>query len=104
MILEKISKEILNWPRVTIDQHRFGGTEFRIGKREMGHIHGNRLADLPFPMQIRNQLIESGRASSHHVLPKSGWVSKWIRGEDDLSEVVELFRMQYERLNQSSKT
>lgn len=104
MILEKINKEILNWPGVTIDEHRFGGTEFRIGKREMGHIHGDRLADLPFPMQIRNQLIESGRASPHRVLPKSGWVSKWIRGEDDVSEVVELFRMQYERLNQYSKT
>ena len=57
MILEKISKEILNWSGVIIDQHRFGGTEFRIGKREMGHIHGNRLADLPFLMQIRNQYV-----------------------------------------------
>ncbi|MEZ0270137.1 MAG: luciferase family protein [Nitrososphaeraceae archaeon] len=33
MILEKISKEIMNWPGVTTDQYRFGGTEFRIGKR-----------------------------------------------------------------------
>lgn len=98
MILEKISKEIMDWPGVTTDEHRFGGTEFRIGKIEMGHIHGDRLADLPFPMQIRNQLIESGRASPHHVLPKSGWVSKWIRGENDIAEVVELFRMQYKRL------
>ncbi|HXV88117.1 MAG TPA: luciferase family protein [Nitrososphaeraceae archaeon] len=98
LILEKISKEILSWPGVTTNPHRFGGTEFRLGKRELGHIHGERLADLPFPMQIRNQLIESGRASLHHVVPKSGWVSKWIKGEDDITEVVKLFRMQYERL------
>lgn len=98
MILEKISKEILSWPGVTTDLHRFGGTEFRLGKRELGHIHGDKLADLPFPMQIRNQLIESGRASPHHVLPKSGWVSKWINGEEDVTEVVKLFRMQYERV------
>ena len=99
LILEKINKEILRWPGVTTGQHRFGGTEFRVGKREMGHIHGDKLADLPFPMQVRNQLIESGRALPHHILPESGWVSKWIRNEEDVSEVVELFRMQYKRLN-----
>ena len=99
LIQEKISKEILSWPGVTTGSHRFSGTEFRVGKREMGHIHGDKLADLPFPMQVRNQLIESGRASPHHVLPESGWVSKWIRSEEDISEVVELFRMQYKRLN-----
>ena len=93
MILEKISKEILNWPGVTTDLHRFGGTEFRLGKRELGRIHGDKLADLPFPMQIRNQLIESDRALQHHVMPKSGRVSKWIKGEDDITEVVKLFRM-----------
>lgn len=99
LILEKINKEILSWPGVTTGQHRFGGTEFRVGKREMGHIHDDKLADLPFPMQVRNQLIESGRALPHHILPESGWVSKWIRNEEDVSEVVELFRMQYKRLN-----
>jgi hypothetical protein len=99
LILEKINKEILSWRGVTTGQHRFGGTEFRVGKREMGHIHGDKLADLPFPMQVRNQLIESGRALPHHILPESGWVSKWIRNEEDVSEVVELFRMQYKRLN-----
>ena len=99
LILEKINKEILSWPGVTTGQHRFGGSEFRVGKREMGHIHGDKLADLPFPMQVRNQLIESGRALPHHILPESGWVSKWIRSEEDVSEVVELFRMRYRRLN-----
>ena len=41
----------------------------------MGHIHGDKLADLPFPMDQRNKLVNSGRASPHHVLPQSGWVS-----------------------------
>ena len=102
LILEKISKEILSWPGVTTDLHRFGGTEFRVGNRELGHIHSDKLADLPFPMQIRNQLIESGRASPHHVLPKSGWVSKWIRGEENITEVMKLFRMQYKRVKGKS--
>jgi hypothetical protein len=49
----------------------------------MDHIHGNRLADLPFQMKIRNELVNSGCTSPHHVLPHSGWVSYWIdKGED----------------------
>ncbi|MDW0127887.1 MAG: luciferase family protein [Nitrososphaeraceae archaeon] len=63
MILEKISKEIMNWPGVTTDQHRFGGTEFRIGKREIGHI-GDRLADLPFPMQVLYSVLTYSRNSN----------------------------------------
>jgi len=47
---EKISKEILSWSGVTTGSIRFGGIEFCIEKREMGHIQGDTLADLPFPM------------------------------------------------------
>ncbi|HEX2305410.1 MAG TPA: luciferase family protein [Nitrososphaeraceae archaeon] len=98
-IIGAIEKEILSWPGVTRQPHRFGGIEYRIGKREIGHVHDSSLADLPFPMEIRDYLVESGRVLSHHVLPQSGWVSKWIKDEDDLTQVIELFRMEYEHLN-----
>jgi hypothetical protein len=65
IILEKIKKELLSWPNVTVEQHRFGGIEFRINKKEMGHIHGDRLADLPFPMKTRDDLVYSGRVYLH---------------------------------------
>ena len=38
------------------------------------------LLDLPFPVKIRNELVESGRAEVHHVLPESGWVKPWHKG------------------------
>ncbi|HKG89856.1 MAG TPA: luciferase family protein [Nitrososphaeraceae archaeon] len=101
-ILETIKKEILSWPYVTAEAHRFGGIEFCLSKREMGHIHGDRLADLPFPMSMRNELVNSGRVRTHHVLPQSGWVSYWIRGEDDIPAVIELFKLQYQRLKPKS--
>ena len=97
-IIESIEKEILSWPYVTSEPHRFGGIEFRLNKKELGHIHGDSLADLPFPMSIRNDLVNSGRVSPHHVLPKSGWVSYWIRDEADIDAVIELFRLRYEQL------
>jgi hypothetical protein len=99
MILEKIKKEILSWPNVTAEQHKFGGIEFRLNKRELGHIHGDRLADLPFPMKTRNELVSSGRVSPHHVMPQSGWVSYWIeKGEEDVVAIIGLFRLRYEQL------
>jgi hypothetical protein len=55
--------------------HRFGGIEFRLGKRELGHIHGDSLLDIPFPMNVRNELVDKGEVEKHHILPDSGWTS-----------------------------
>jgi hypothetical protein len=93
-----IEREVLSWPSVTAHTHRFGGIEFRIGRREIGHLHGGRLADLPFPGRIRQELVAAGQASPHHVLPKSGWVSYHIRSPEDVPHVLELFRLNYDRL------
>jgi hypothetical protein len=50
-------------------------------------------------MSVRNELVNSGRASPHHVLPQSRWISYWIeRAEEDVPAVIELFRMRYEQL------
>jgi luciferase-like monooxygenase len=57
----------------------------------MGHIHGDRLADLPFSMDIRNKLVNSGRLSAHFLL-QSGWVSYWIKGEQDTPNVMSYSR------------
>lgn len=94
---EQIAQEVASWDGVVAMPHRFGGVEFKAGRREIGHLHGSRLADIPFPVAIREQLVAGGRAKPHHVLPKSGWISYWIRGADDIAPVIELFRMSYQR-------
>ena len=94
---ERITAEVLGWEGVTSAPHRFGGVEFLLGNRELGHLHGDRLADLPFPRRVRDELVESGRAQPHHVLPDTGWVSFWIHGEEDAPRAIELFRLSYER-------
>ena len=63
----------------------------------MGHVHGDRLADLPMPRRLHDDLIAAGRARPHHVLPDTGWISVFIDGPDDAGNVVELFRLQYDR-------
>jgi Family of unknown function (DUF5519) len=98
VILESLRQELLSWDGVSEHPHRFGGVEFRYKKKEMGHMHGDKLADLPFPKAVRDELIEAGLAKQHHVLPDSGWVSYWIKGEEDLPHLLKLFKMQYDRM------
>lgn len=92
-----IRGEILSWPGVTEAPHRFGGIEFRIGKRELGHLHGDYLADLPFPVRVREELVRDGKAMPHHILPQSGWVSYPIRDAAAVPGAIALFRLAYER-------
>jgi hypothetical protein len=96
-ITAQIRAEVAAWEGVTVEPHRFGGIEFRVGLRELGHLHGARLADLPFPVRVREQLVADGRAQPHHILPESGWVSYVIRDASDVAPVIELFRLNYER-------
>jgi len=93
----QIEREVSSWEGVAVLPHRFGGVEFRVGRRELGHLHGSRLADLPFPVKIRERLVASGRARPHHILPESGWVSVDICNATDVAGVIALFRMNYDR-------
>jgi hypothetical protein len=96
-IAERIQREVASWPQVTVEAHGRVIVFFRVGAREIGHLHGNRLADLPFPVRIREKLVAEGRADLHYVHPRSGWVTCYIRGEDDIDAIIELFRLNYER-------
>lgn len=102
-IFDSIKLELMSWPGVTSQPHRFGGTEFRFNGRELGHLHGGELADLPFPKDVARKLIGEGRAFPHHVLPESGWISYYINSHEDLRNVIDLFRLQYERIKSYSK-
>jgi hypothetical protein len=63
-IAQTIEQKILKWPGVTTEPNRFGGIEFLVDKKEMGHLHGERLADLPFPVEIKKSLVSTSIASS----------------------------------------
>ena len=84
-----IEREVGSWPGVTVHPHRFGGVEFRLGRRELGHLHTT-WADLPFTARIREMLLETGRA-----LPHKAGVNGWVSVE--LDDAVELFELSYER-------
>jgi hypothetical protein len=71
---QSIKATVSAWEGITSHPHRFGGTEYRLGDREIGHVHGDGLVDIPFPTSVRNELVVTGQVVPHHVLPESGWV------------------------------
>ena len=95
--VNQIESVVLTWEGVESVPHQFGGREFRVGRRELGHLHGERLLDLPFPVAIREQLVREGRAEPHHILPETGWVSFHIRQSSDVTHAIELLRLNYDR-------
>jgi hypothetical protein len=100
---EKIHAALQDCPGITSRPHRFGGTEYCLGRREIGHIHGDSLVDIPFPKEVRNDLVTAGRAEPHHILPESGWVSVYLKQATDVDRAIELLRLSFEIAEQRAK-
>jgi hypothetical protein len=92
----EIVNAVVAWPGVESHPHRFGGTEFRLGRREIGHIHGDHLVDIPFPKRVRDEVVGAGRAEPHHLLPETGWVSFYLRAPADVAQAVDLLRLSFD--------
>jgi hypothetical protein len=101
---KQIIDTLLKWDGMEAHPHRFGGTEFRIGKREIGHIHGDSLVDIPFPKKVRDEIVAVGKAQPHHILPDSGWVSFYLKQDEDVGRAIQLLHRSYKlALKQRSK-
>jgi predicted DNA-binding protein (MmcQ/YjbR family) len=90
-----ITQAVIAWEGVSVQPHRFGGVEYVIGKREIGHIHGDHLVDIPFPKKVRDEIVQAGLAQAHHILPESGWVSFYLREPEDVGQALALLAESY---------
>ena len=90
-----VRRELLGHPGVTEGAHRFGGIVFHLGRRELGHLHGETVADLPFPPHLRDELVASGRVAPGHG-DSDRWVSRRVEGPEDVEQIVALFALSYE--------
>jgi Family of unknown function (DUF5519) len=104
--VDALTGEVGFWAGVEVGEHRYGGREFHLGRRELGHVHafeGECFADIPLPRAVRDELIAAGRAKPHHVLPDSGWTTVPIHTLADLRNVVEILRSSYDRASQKER-
>jgi luciferase-like monooxygenase len=91
-----IEREVLNWPGTTSEPGRFGATSFRYGKREIGHVHRDRIADLPVTREMREEILARGRARPHRA-GVMGYISYPIENPEDVSVVLEILSRNYDR-------
>ena len=94
---ETIAAEVASWQGVTTQPGPFGATSFMLGRRELGHVHGDSVADFAFPRRIADMLVETGRARPHRWTDSPGVVSRDLETDEDAADVIELFRLAYER-------
>ena len=92
-----VRRELLAHPDVTEATHRFGGIVFHLGRHEIGHLHGETVADLPIPRHVRHELVAAGRLSAAHIGTDPAWMSRRVDGPQDVAEIVALFRISLER-------
>ena len=94
----QITAEVTSWPGVEAGPGSRGEYAFTVGRRQIGHLHGDRAAHFSFPKAVWTELYEQGRVDYHPVFPgKPGHASRRIESEDDVRDVIELLRLNYDR-------
>jgi Family of unknown function (DUF5519) len=95
----QITEEVTSWPGVEAGPGRRGEFSFKVGRREIGHLHGDHAAHFGFPKQVWAELFEQGRIDYHPVFPgRAGFASRRIEDQDDVRDVIELMRLNYDRI------
>ena len=96
---ERITQEVTSWPGVTAGPGRRGEFAFKVGGREIGHLHGDQVAHFGFPKDVWRDLFEQRRIGYHPVFPgRPGFGARSIESETDVEDVISLMRINYKRV------
>jgi hypothetical protein len=66
---ERITEVVTSWPGVTAGPGSRGELSFKVGRREIGHLHGDEAAHFGFPKEVWHSLFEEGRIEHHPFSP-----------------------------------
>ena len=69
---QTIADEVTSWPGIEIDSDEPGELAFKLGRREIGHLHGEHVAHFSFPKQTWDELWSSTGSSRIRCSPTSG--------------------------------
>ncbi len=96
---DRITEKVTSWPGVEAGPGARGAFAFKLGRRELGHLHGNRVLHAGFPKAVWKELYEGGRIDYHPVFPgKPGYAARRIETAADVRDVIELLRLNYDRV------
>jgi Luciferase len=95
-LLAEVERVVLGWPGTTSESGRFHSVAFRYGKREIGHVHRDLIADLPVTPEMREEVLSKGRARPHRAGSK-GYISYPVEDTEDVSAVLDILGRNLER-------
>jgi glyoxylase-like metal-dependent hydrolase (beta-lactamase superfamily II) len=96
---EWIIEEATSWPGVEARNGRRSELALMLGRRELGHLHGDHAAHFGFPKSVWRELHEQGRIVYHPVFPgREGPAARRIESDSDVRDVIELLRLNYDRV------
>ena len=96
---QQITEEVTSWPRVEAGTGSRGEFGFTLGRRALGHLHGDRVLHIGFPKKVWQELFDQGRIDYHPVFPgRAGHAARKIEDEGDVRDVIELLRLNYDRV------
>ena len=94
----RITDEVTSWPGAEAGTGSRGEWAFTVGRREIGHLHGDRVAHFGFPKAVWQELFDAGRIDYHPVFPgKPGFGARAIDTEEDVRDVIAMLRLNYDR-------
>lgn len=95
---QQITETVLAWPGTSATTGSRGEWSLRVGKREIGHLHGDQIAHFFFPKSLWPGLLAEGRIEPHSVFPdRVGPAARRIETQDDVDDVIALMRLLYDR-------
>lgn len=93
---ERIEAEVTSWRGVTAGWGKRGEYGFSVGRRQIGHLHGDRVAHFAFPKSLWAVLDDEGRIEPHPV-GRPGLAARSLRTDEDVADAIALMRINYDR-------
>jgi RNA polymerase sigma-70 factor (ECF subfamily) len=93
---ERIISQALSWPGVSRTDGQFGSVVLVVGARELGHLHGDAVADVPLEPEPRERPVTQEAAHAHE--PDPGWTTIPLDTEQGAQNALALLRRNYNRL------
>ena len=92
----QITSAVLGWEAPALRRTVLVALNIAWAERELGHIHGDHLLDIPFPVKVRDEIVQAGQAQPHHILAGSGWISFYLKETADIHRAIQLLRRSYD--------
>jgi luciferase-like monooxygenase len=95
----QIAEEVTAWPGVSAGPGDRGSFSFKLGRRELGHLHGDRVLHLGLPKAVWHELHDAGRIDYHPVFPgRPGFGARQLGSAEDVRDAIALLRINYDRV------